>query len=514
MKHVLLITADQFRGDCLGLVGHPQVKTPNLDELASNGVAFTNHFAGAAPCSPARACLYTGLYQMNNRVCGNGSPLDSRHDTLPLAMRRGGYDPQLFGYTDQSVDPRDVADADPRLTTYEGILPGFTPRLYMSDHAAPWLHWLEERGYQGPLSYPEIEYPEGGPCDPPVQIPPRYQADETLTAFLTDELIRWLGEQTVTLSQKVKAPGWFAHISYIRPHPPFSVPEPYNSMYSTEAVTEFLGETDSEINSRKHPFLAYVLEKLSKSGFVPGVEGLVKDWDVSAFQTIAAIYYGMVTEVDTQIGRIITALKQHGMWENTLIVFTSDHGEMLGDQGLLGKHGYFDQSYHIPLIIRDPDQSIAHGNQVSAFSEASDVFPTIMELLDLPIPATLDGSSLAPFVRGQQPDNWREYAHWEFDFRDVVNQRVEQRFQIPSERCNLCVLRGERYKYVHFAGLAPLLFDLEHDPQEKNNVVELPEYQSVRITMAEALLEWRAAHLDKTLSLSVLTDNGVVSRAQ
>ena len=115
--NVLLITADQWRGDCLSAMGHPLVSTPNLDKLAEQGVLFERHYAGAAPCSPARACLYTGLYQMNNRVCVNGSPLDNRHDTLALAFRRLGYEPCLFGYTDQSQDcllytspsPRDLS---------------------------------------------------------------------------------------------------------------------------------------------------------------------------------------------------------------------------------------------------------------------------------------------------------------------------------------------------------------------------------------------------------------------
>lgn len=104
--NVLLITCDQWRGDCLSAAGHPTVETPNADALAREGVMFARHFAGAAPCSPARACLYTGLYQMNNRVCRNGTPLDARHDNLALAARRLGYEPTLFGYTDVAPDPR------------------------------------------------------------------------------------------------------------------------------------------------------------------------------------------------------------------------------------------------------------------------------------------------------------------------------------------------------------------------------------------------------------------------
>src|SRR4029077_7517407 len=110
--------------------GHPVVRTPTLDRLARDGVRFARHYSQAAPCGPGRACLYTGTYQFNNRVVANGTPLDARFDNIALAGRRAGYVPTLFGYTDQSVDPRTVTDSnDPRLSNYEGILPGFEAEL-------------------------------------------------------------------------------------------------------------------------------------------------------------------------------------------------------------------------------------------------------------------------------------------------------------------------------------------------------------------------------------------------
>ena len=115
--NILFITADQWRGDSLGYAGHPLVKTPHLDALAADATAFLNHFSNAAPCSPARACLYTGLYQMTNRVVRNGTPHAHRFDNVALAARRQGFSPTLFGYTDQSADPTVVPAGDPRLTS-------------------------------------------------------------------------------------------------------------------------------------------------------------------------------------------------------------------------------------------------------------------------------------------------------------------------------------------------------------------------------------------------------------
>src|SRR3954454_24138929 len=126
--NLLLITCDQWRGDCLSAVCHPVVQTPNTDGLAAEGLLFKRHYAGAPPSSPARACLYTGLYQMTNRVCRNGTPLDARHGNIATFARRLGYDPTLFGYTDTGPDPRSVAPNDPLLASYEGVLPGFTAR--------------------------------------------------------------------------------------------------------------------------------------------------------------------------------------------------------------------------------------------------------------------------------------------------------------------------------------------------------------------------------------------------
>ncbi|MGA1506243.1 MAG: sulfatase-like hydrolase/transferase, partial [Ilumatobacteraceae bacterium] len=131
--NVLLITLDQFRGDCLSSLGHRVVRTPNLDALAREATTFARHYSQAAPCSPGRASLYTGMYLMNHRVCFNGSPLDDAFDNVARVARRHGYAPVLLGYTDQGIDPRVTTDAsDPRLSTYQGVLPGFDWLLDLS----------------------------------------------------------------------------------------------------------------------------------------------------------------------------------------------------------------------------------------------------------------------------------------------------------------------------------------------------------------------------------------------
>jgi len=535
--NILLITADQWRGDCLSAIGHPVLHTPNLDRLADSGTLFRRHYANAVPCSPARACLYTGLYQMNNRVCMNGSPLDARHDTLALAFRRLGYDPNLFGYTDQSEDPRRLHPDDPRLRSYEGLLPGFNWRACMSDDQRSWLSWLQQQGYENALQSDPVAFhiPLDGVDDPPSASVPVYRAEHTETAYLVGEFSRWLGEECSPARRQSRASGWFAHLSFLRPHPPFVVPPPYDKQYKVVDVPDFYGSGNWQHESKLHPLISYLQSTVTKDHFIPGTTGHVRDWSVGDLKQIAATYYGMCAEVDAQVGRLLDLLQQAGEHENTIVVFTSDHGEQLGDHHLLGKYGFFDQSFHVPLIISDPFRRASHGRKIDAFTEAVDVMPTLLAAVDADIPWQLDGCSLLPFLESSQSNAdtsiggqtvggqnnagsdrpaWRQAVHWEYDFRDVVDRKAEEYFELPSQACNLSVMRSERYKYVHFAALPPLLFDLEKDPHETHNVAEEPDYQAVVRASAEDLLSWRAQHLDQSLALSRITSGGWVNTAR
>lgn len=499
--NVLFITCDQWRGDCVSAAGHPVARTPNIDALAARGVLFRRHFGQAAPCAPGRACLYTGLYQMNNRVCRNGTPLDRRHDNIALAARRAGYDPTLFGYTDTAPDPRDHAPGDPALRSYEGVLPGFSVRRFLPENQKPWLSWLAARGHDVSMGSPAIHVPPGA-GERPGNLPPVYGREETETAFIAEEFIRWLGEQD-------GADSWFAHLSFIRPHPPFVVPPPFNDMYAPGDGPAFRRGAGAAAEAAMHPFLSWMQEENLLEKFLPGLRGLVRDLDDAGFEAIRAVYYGMVAEMDDQLGRIWRALRAAKAWDDTVIVLTSDHAEMLGDHFLLGKGGFFDQSYHVPLIISDPHRPAAHGTIVDAFTEAVDLFPTLNELIGEASPPQLDGVSLRPFVQGERPSRWRDAVHWEFDFRSVADGRVEARFGLASHECNLAVLRTDDLKYVHFGGgLPPLLFDLASDPGETRNVASDPEWIGARLECAERLLRWRAAHLDRSLSLLELTPDG------
>src|SRR5262249_50718248 len=159
--------------------------------------------------------------------------------------------------------------------------------------------------------------------------------------------------------------------------------------------------------------------------------------------------YGLMSRVDDEIGKLMGFLKESGLIDRTLIIFTSDHGEQMGDHWLLGKCGYFDASYHIPLIVRDPRPSAnaTRGNVVSAFTENVDIMPTMLDAIGAKIPIQCDGRSLALFIEsGAAPANWRTEAHWEFDFRDPADEAAETALGLTLHQCTLNVIRSERYK--------------------------------------------------------------------
>ena len=509
--NVLFICADQWRGDCISALGHPNVKTPNLDALAADGVLFTSHFGQCTPCGPSRTSLLTGLYLMNHRSGRNGTPLDARHTNVALEARKAGYRPALFGYTDTSADPRGLDANDPALTTYESVMPGFEAALHLPDEMEEWVADLVARGYDLPGGRHDVFKPKPGfdkPADRGFRyIPTVYPAEHSEAAFLTDAFLKWL-------SVRRDSP-WFAHFVFLRPHPPLIAPEPYNAMVDPADVAMPARAASLEEEKRQHPMLAYELGRMSE----PGRYDEHSPFDpVSAddleIRQMRATYYGLIAEVDHHLGRIVEHLKATGEYDRTLIVVTSDHAEMLGEHHAWGKEIYFDQAFHLPLVIRDPRREAdgTRGTKVDAFTEAVDIMPTILEWLDLPVPRPCDGCSLLPLIEGTTPQNWRQHVFFEHDFRTVATQKAETALGLSSDRCNYAVVRGRRYKYVHFAGLPPLLFDLENDPHEAENLAGRPEMAATVLACAQTMLDWRLSHADRTLTNMFITKDGLVSR--
>jgi arylsulfatase A-like enzyme len=507
-QNVLMIVVDQWRGDCVPHIQRadgltPVLRTPNLDRLCREGTTFRNHVTTTVPCGPARASLLTGLYQMNHRACQNTIPLDARHDTLPRALRRAGYEPALVGYTTTAPDPRTTGPADPRFLVLGDTMDGWRPVGEFGPGHDSYFGWLAQRGYALPPNRDDIWLPEGedavpGATDRPARIP----AELSDSAYFTERALTYLKGRD--------GRPFFLHLGYYRPHPPFVASAPYHAMYAPADMAPPVRAASAAVEAEQHPLLRFYLENSLNRGFFQGAEGMVRDLDEAAILQMRATYFGMMSEVDDQLGRVLAWLDETGLWDDTLVVFTSDHGEQLGDHHLLGKVGYFDESFRIPLVIKAPGQ--AGGAIVDAPTESIDVMPTMLDWLGAGVPDAVDGRSLMPFVRGERPADWRTELHYEYDFRDIHYSKPETALGLGMDECSLCVVQDAAGKYVHFAALPPLFFDLKTDPHQFHNRAADPAYTERVRDYAQRALSWRLRHADRTLTHYRATPAGLEKR--
>lgn len=505
-KNVLLIVVDQWRGLMLPKLGADYLKLPNLDRLCAEGVTFRNHFTQGVPCGPARASLLTGMYMMNHRAVQNTIPLDSRFTNLAHELRRGGYDPALVGYTTTTPDPRKTAPNDPRFFVLGDIMDGFHSVGAFENRDA-YFGWVAGQGFKFPAVREDIWKPqgesEGGATAQPAVIP-RELSDSA-----------WFTERGLAYLQGRAGRPWFLHLGYYRPHPPFIASEPYNAMYRPEDMPRPVRAASPAEEARQNALLAYYVNNINQASFFQDGKGLGSAMTDEQIAQMRATYCGLMSEIDDHLGRVFDYLKQTGQWNDTLIIFTCDHGEQSGDHHLLGKIGYFDESYRIPMIIRDPREEAngTRGTIVDRFTETIDTTPTILDWLGMPIPRQVDGRSLLPFCEGDVPIDWRTEVHYEFDFRDLHYSKPESSLGVPMDKCGLAVVQDENYKYVHFAALPPLFFDLQKDPGQFVNLAGDPAYAARMGEYAHKMLNWRLGFAERTLTGYRATPKGLEVRA-
>ena len=424
--------------------------------------------------------MHTSTYQHRHRVIFNNTPLDARFTNWALELREHGHSPALFGYTDTVLDPRTRATSVSEDALREGVLPGLTPIVELGKTLTavePWVEWLRDKRYSvpdvGADLYREKKYSsdweDGADMPNPLKVP----AELHDTFFMADQVLDYIRDRE----------GWCVHLSLLRPHPPWTAPEPYNAIYAPEELADFVQPNSFSEECANHPFLNHALKQVE--AFLQAPDGERR------LLRLKAAYFGLMSEVDANLGRIFAALKASGAWDKTLIIFTSDHGEQIGDHHLIGKLGFYDQSYHVPLIVRNPDADAftATDSIVDGFVEGVDIAPTILDWLDVDIPDQFVGGSLIPATKtGFLPEDWRDEAHWEFDFGYGLN---EGSLNVQADRANLTVIRSKNTKYVHFPSLPPLLYDLENDPEESRNLAEAESHRDLLDEMRDKMLTWR-----------------------
>lgn len=506
---ILLIVLDQFRADCLNGALSERFEMPNLQALMRESTSFNRHYTVTTPCGPSRASLLTGLYAMNHRSIRNGSPLPRKHPTIASEIRKAGIEPLLFGYTDTSADPDFLHPNDPDLKNYEGLAPGFSEIVRLrSESNSSWIGNLKTKGYEIPTSYWDLFKPvaTNGGAAPAISDPALYAAEDSDTAFLTN---RTLEELCAREDQD-----WLSLVTYIRPHPPLVAPAPYNKAVAPSTLPAPVRSESIDHHKSTHPFFAANYTRPSERGLYIGFDGQQDQLSDEDSAELRAVYAGLALEVDHHIGRILDYLRDSGQYDDTLIVVTADHGEMLGDHHTWGKETPFEAALHLPLIIRDPRNPQSHGTQVNHFTESIDVTPTLLDWVGVEPNISFNGKSLLPFLEGEPPQSWRKHIFAEVEFGDpLVPTRFQEALDLSQFQTNFAVIRDDSFKYVHFnGGLPPLLYDLQSDPQEMNNLAGDPSHTGELLHYANLMLDHRMSFADHATTRMKITETGIQSK--
>lgn len=451
--NIVLIMTDQLRGDCLGYAGHPDVKTPYLDTLASRGVSFDHAYSSCPSCIAARAALHTGLSQEHHGRTGyeDGIPWRYPH-TLAGELTKAGYQTQCVGK--MHVHPMRNYLGFQNVELHDGYL------HYSRYASAPWkesqkiaddyFHWLkQEKGVDADVTDTGLE------CNGWVARPWIYEEKYHPTNWVSDRSIDFLRRRDPERP-------FFLMASYVRPHPPFDAPGYYFDLYrgrnlAPPAVGDW--EDDSLLVSQGRVFD-------SKCG--PVDPDLIREAQIG--------YYACITHLDHQIGRLLQALVEYEEYDNTLFLFTSDHGEELCDHHMFRKARPYEGSCRIPLLISGNESLLAGmrpGMVCHEVVELRDIMPTLLDFAGAPIPEQIDGESLLPAVAGRQKPI-RAFLHGEHFYGEDSNHWIVT----------------EKDKYIWYTETGEeQYFDLSADPKELHNRILDPKYYDRIDTLRKTLIQ-------------------------
>ena len=427
--NLILLMADQFRGDCLGIAGHPDVKTPYLDSLAADGVYFPNAYSACPTCVPARASLYTGMTHVHAGRVGyeDLAPWTYEH-TLAGELARAGYYTQCVGK--MHVHPLLSRLGFHVVRLHDGYLHAYrrpdTPAYEDQRRADDYYWWL--KGELGAAADPtDTGMDCNGWTARPWMLEEKYHPTNWAAAECLDFLRR-----------RDRSAPFFLMASFVRPHPPLDPPAYYFDLYnSRELAPPWRGDWNWTQRAREaqHSYHAQTAPL-----------------DPEFIHQMRAGYYASITHLDHQIGRLVSGLAEEGLMDNTVILFVSDHGEMLGDHLFFQKAKPYQGSVRVPLFLSGPERLVGRGVR-GDLAELRDVMPTLLELAGAPIPDTVDGVSLLHGVD-------RTWLHGEH--------------ALGQDSMHFIVTRRDKFVWYSQTGLE-LYFDLERDPRETRNAIADPD---------------------------------------
>lgn len=437
-KNILFVVTDDQRFDTIHVLGNPDIITPTLDLLAENGTAFTQAHIPCgtcgAVCMPSRAMLYSGrtLFHLEE----DGATIPADHTTLPELLQQNGY--ETFG-----------------TGKWHNGTPAFTRSFTGGDNlffGGMWDHW----------NVPTCRYDPTGEYDNVINFvanfwhnsePWKINCDAFHPGVHSSELLTDTALEFLRTRQGEKP--FFLSLTYLAPHDPRTMPDFYKKMYDPDRLTL----PDNVMP--QHPFRFGVEDIRDETlAAYPRSEGEVRRH--------LAEYYGMISHLDAQLGRIVSQLKEQGLWRDTLVVFTGDNGLAVGCHGLMGKQNNYDHSVRVPLLLCGP--GIPKGGRSDALVYLLDLYPTLCDYLGLPVPLSVEGRSFLPALT--QP----EYRHREnlfFAYGNLLRSVKDSRYKLLEYRGPICRTQ---------------LFDLQQDPAEVKDLSQDPA-QASRIRDLRLLLE-------------------------
>ena len=439
--NIILLMCDQYRGDCLSFLDHPDVKTPYLDTLASDGVCFRNAYSACPSCIPARAALFTGKTPAHTGRVGYQDGIDWEYEhMMAQELSDHGYQSTCIGK--MHVHPPRLSCGFEQLKLHDGYI-----GHYRKASLPYWMHqnvsddYMRDKkdklGEQFDVNGTGVENNSW------ISHPWIYEEKDHPTNWVVDESIRFLETRDRTKP-------FFLMASFVRPHPPFDAPATYFDMYKDKKLkgpieSDWMDKTLTKRDGRIMDSIHGCSDEVMKHDALAG-------------------YYACITHIDHQIGRFITALENDETYHDSIIIFTSDHGDMLFDHGLFRKVLPYEGSTHIPYLVHiGKNIRKLHPHISDSVVELRDILPTLLELADSPIPEGVDGISLIPELFEEQPIS-RTYLHGE---HSAIPEQSNQWIVTPHD------------KYIWFTQTnREQYFNLDLDPEEQHDMIHELAYQS------------------------------------
>ena len=466
--NILYIHSDQHSPFVTGCYGDELVRTPHIDRLAADGAVFDSVYCCSPICVPSRMAMLTGRHPHQNQVWTNRHVLDSGIPTVAHSLGAAGYRPVLVGRMHARGPDQ---------------LHGYAERM-LGDHVANHLGGSAQD--MGVLTGTETPVRKTLQSAGPGKL-----AYQLLDEYRTAAAVDYLNQQGIRRRGGETCIPFCLHVGFMLPHPPYVARRNTFEFYRKRIGPPRNPDTFAQV---QHPFLRLWRQHTG-----------AEDVSETEVLNVRAAYWALVSQVDSMIGQILEALERNELAENTIIVYTSDHGDMQGEHGLWWKHVFYEESVRVPLIVSWPGV-VASGQRVDSVVGALDITATLLDAADAPSLPASAGRSLLPLITGATAERSQARANWQ---NVAFSEYCEDQYSPPGG-CYHRMVRQDEWKLIYYHGYAPQLFNLATDPSEQTDLAADPRFSDVRRALTERVLaDWDPEAI-RALMATKETDNKIL----